>query len=130
MRAAQKNQLETVLALIKGGADLEGTDKFGDTALEWSADTTPRGKLTLSMDVMKVLIEKGVKGPSKLCGYAESAEELALLELYFETYKAPPPPPEDELNEDEEESVHTHISRSFHVMQYTSRLPLLMAHLV
>lgn len=35
MRAAQKNHVDTVLALIEGGADLTLSDKFGDTALDW-----------------------------------------------------------------------------------------------
>lgn len=82
-RAAQKGHVDTVLALIEAGAALNGRDKFGDTALEWSADSTPRGRVFLRADVMKVLIEKGVRGSQKLCAYAESEEELGLLEAYL-----------------------------------------------
>jgi len=78
-RAAQKGHVDTVLALIEGGAALNGTDKFGDTALDWAIDTTPRGQIVLQTEVMKVLIERGAKGSQKLCAYADSVDELALL---------------------------------------------------
>jgi ankyrin repeat protein len=87
-RAAQKGHTDTVLALIEAGAALDGTDKFGDTALDWSADSTPRGQVFLRTEVMKVLIEKGVRGSQKLCAYAESEEELGLLESYLDMRKA------------------------------------------
>lgn len=87
-RAAQKGHTDTVLALIEAGASLDGTDKFGDTALDWAADSTPRGQVFLQTEVMKVLIEKGVRGSQKLCAYAVSEEELGLLESYLEMRKA------------------------------------------
>ena len=84
LRAAQKGHVDTVVALIEAGADLNGTDKFGDTALDWSVDTTLRGEKILRAEVIKVLIQKGVRGSRILCAYAESEEELGLLEMYLE----------------------------------------------
>ena len=82
-RAAQWDHTETVEALLSAGASLHETDKFGESALEWAMRASPRGFSTIAVEAAALLIEKGVRGITKVCAFAESADEMALVERYF-----------------------------------------------
>lgn len=61
MKAAGKNDFKKVLALIKGGADVNAQDKFGHTALSYAKKLTNEKREISFNHIINVLLKAGAR---------------------------------------------------------------------